>query len=92
MQTNLSIKVSELTPEYAEGILQLFSASAQLDITITYELKNSVPSTQINIKADSTSKTTPGKKRGPKPKNVDQSTIDNTPKKRGRKPKVVEAA
>ncbi|TDH24174.1 hypothetical protein EXU57_15270 [Segetibacter sp. 3557_3] len=87
MEANLVINVRDLTEEFANGLMQVFSKDAMLNITVIYEpggLNN--PATQQPAKTKSGE---PAKKRGRKPKVKESPAADAAPKKRGRKPKVV---
>ncbi|WP_207955601.1 hypothetical protein [Segetibacter sp. 3557_3] len=83
MEATLVIKAKDLTPQYADGLMKIFSGDAVLNITVQYDSLNT--STSENL-PNSTS--TPGKKRGPKPKIAEPISEPAAPKKRGRKPKV----
>ncbi len=86
MEANLVINVRDLSEEFANGLMQVFSKDAMLNITVIYEpasLKTAAPQQAAKTKSGE-----PAKKRGRKPKVQETPSPDATPKKRGRKPKV----
>ena len=85
METNLTLKVEDLTPDFADGMRKLFSANATLFIRVEY-------GGSISGGSQSTSPAAAGKKvkgrRGRPPKATSSAfaSSDTAPKKRGRKP------
>ena len=88
MEANIVVKAEDLTPDFADGIRKIFSSNAILHIKVEYDI-------------DQKTSSTPGKRRGPKPKNASKpeeprqkraykkrQPIVEGPKKRGPKPKV----
>ncbi|TDH18064.1 hypothetical protein EXU57_24395 [Segetibacter sp. 3557_3] len=63
MEATLVIKAKDLTTDYADGIMKVFSKNAILNITVQYDLEK-----RSNQESALASSSTSGKKRGRKPK------------------------
>ncbi|WP_207955408.1 hypothetical protein [Segetibacter sp. 3557_3] len=91
MEAQLAIRAKELTKDFMDGLMKVFSSEAVLNITVNYELETPAAAptpARRGPKPGTTSST--GKKRGRKPKSEQApEPVENAaPKKRGRKPKV----
>lgn len=96
MEAKLAIKANELTTDFIDGLMKVFSKDAILNITVNYgmDVAPSAPTpARRGPKPKGTQTTsakpqTTGAKRGRKPKVQQEEAVAPTPKKRGRKPKV----
>jgi hypothetical protein len=84
MEAKLAIKANDITMDFIDGIMKVFSKDALLDITVNYDPELSAASG----KQGSQDGAPKGAKRGPKPKQKQVENPAQAPKKRGRKPKV----
>lgn len=99
MEANFVLKAADLSNDFADGIVKLFSPNATLRITVEYgDTSSSSASSSTTASATpgrrgrkpgGQQQATTGKKRGRKPGSTSKvaASTGEAPKKRGRKPK-----
>jgi len=92
MEAKLVIKASDVTPDFIDGIMKVFSKDAVLDIIVNYDPQANSTATAQTRGPKPQATPVKGAKRGPKPKVKQEEAPEQAPKKRGRKPKVVSEA